>query len=678
MKLASWVEGAWYTSTEAGVEVRDAVYGQPIATVSSSGVDFAAAVRYARRVGSPNLQRHTFHERAVMLRALANYLTERKEEFYQLSFRTGATRRDSWVDIEGGIATLYSYSSLARRELPNERFLLEDDPIPLAREGGFVGRHLLTPKRGVAVHINAFNFPVWGMLEKLSPGLIAGVPAIVKPATQTAYLTEAVVRAMHQSGLLPEGAVQLICGSTGDLLDQLDEQDLVTFTGSATTGRKLRTHPNLVAHSVPFNMEADSLNCTILGQTVQPQDPEFDLFVREVAREITAKAGQKCTAIRRVIVPRAMVEAVSQALAARLARTTLGDPARDDVFMGPLVGVAQRSEVAAVVAQLRHSTEVVWDGQTPQLLGGSWEEGGFMAPMLLYADQPLAAREPHELEAFGPVATLLPYTDPEEATQLARMGRGSLAASIVTHDRQEARQLFFGCASAHGRILILNRENGRQNTGHGSPLPQLIHGGPGRAGGGEEMGGIRGIKHFMQRTAVQADPTTLSVLSHEYVRGAATYTDRVHPFRKRFEELQIGESLLTHRRTVTEADIVHFAALSGDHFYAHTDEVAAADSLFGRRVAHGYFLVSAAAGLFVDPGVGPVLANYGLEKLRFIEPVGIGDTIQVRLTVARKTRKEAKPGERPTGVVAWEVEITNQDTKTVALYTILTLVERDA
>ena len=346
--------------------------------------------------------------------------------------------------------------------------------------------------------------------------------------------------------------------------------------------------------------------------------------------------------------------------------------------MGPLVGVAQRSEVQAVVAQLRRSTEVVWDGQTPQLLGGSWEEGGFMAPMLLYADQPLTAREPHELEAFGPVATLLPYTDPDEATQLARMGRGSLAASIVTHDRQEARQLFFGCASAHGRILILNRENGRQNTGHGSPLPQLIHGGPGRAGGGEEMGGVRGIKHFMQRTAVQADPTTLSALSHEYVRGAATYTDRIHPFRKRFEELQIGESLLTHRRTVTEADIVHFAALSGDHFYAHTDQLAAADSLFGRRVAHGYFLVSAAAGLFVDPGVGPVLANYGLEKLRFIEPVGIGDTIQVRLTVARKTRKEAKPGERPTGVVAWDVEITNQDSKTVALYTILTLVERDA
>ncbi|MER3553561.1 MAG: phenylacetic acid degradation bifunctional protein PaaZ [Meiothermus sp.] len=676
MMLPSYTQGKWFTSNDGGTEVRDAVYGEPIAQVSSAGLDFAGMVRYARAVGGPNLRRLTFHERAAMLRAIASHLTERKEEFYQLSYKTGATRRDNFVDIDGGIGTFFSYSSLARRELPNERFLLEDDPVSLSKTGTFLGRHILVPREGVAVHINAFNFPVWGMMEKLAPGLIAGVPAIVKPATQTAYLTELVFRRMVESGLLPEGAVQLICGSTGDLLDHLREQDLVTFTGSATTGRKLKTHPNLVAHSVPFNLEADSLNCSVLGESVEPSDPEFELFVREVTNEMTVKAGQKCTAIRRVIVPQGKTEAVIDALREQLSKVVMGDPSLEEVRMGPLVGTAQREEVRGKVAELRRSAELVLNGDRAELRGGDWERGGFMAPTLLLCGKPLSVSEPHDLEAFGPVATVLPYKGLDEAIQIAKLGKGSLAGSIVTHDPGEAKTLFFGLASSHGRVLILNRDNAKESTGHGSPLPQLIHGGPGRAGAGEEMGGVRGVKHFMMRSAVQADPTTLSFIGGEYVRGGRVKEEVVHPFRKYFEDLEVGESLLTHRRTITEADIVNFANVSGDHFYAHVDEIGAKDSIFGKRVAHGYFLISAAAGLFVSPAPGPVLANYGLENLRFVEPVGIGDTIQARLTLKSKNAKDSKPGERPTGVVSWDVEITNQDGKAVALYTILTLVER--
>ncbi|WP_337868186.1 phenylacetic acid degradation bifunctional protein PaaZ [Meiothermus sp.] len=674
MKLSSYAVGAWHPGLDDGTLVADAVYGQPVALVSSKGLDFAAMVEHARRVGSPNLQRYTFHERAAMLRALAQYLTERKEDFYQLSFKTGTTRRDAWVDIDGGIGTFFSYSSLVRRELPNERFLAEDDPLTLSKQGTFLGRHILVPKEGVAVHINAFNFPVWGMLEKLAPGLIAGVPAIVKPATQTAYLTEAVFRAMIESGILPEGAIQLICGGIGDLFEHLNEQDSVTFTGSAATGRKLKVHPSLVANAVPFNMEADSLNCSILGQSVAPGDEEFELFIKEVANEMTVKAGQKCTAIRRVIVPTDKVEAVAEALSNRLSKVVLGDPSREEVGMGPLVGASQRDDVAAVVAKLREGCEVAFQG-SPELLGGDWEKGGFMAPTLLYSPKPWESGA-HDLEPFGPVATLMPYKGLDEAIALARRGKGSLVGSIVSYNRQEARTLFFGCATHHGRMLILNRENAQESTGHGSPLPLLVHGGPGRAGAGEELGGVRGIKHYLQRCAVQADPTTLMALSNEYVRGAAVREDVVHPFRKYFEDLEIGESLLTHRRTVTEADIVNFANLTGDYFYAHVDEIGARDSIFGKRVAHGYFLISAAAGLFVSPAPGPVLANYGLEHLRFIEPVGIGDTIQARLTVKSKSAKDPKPGERPTGVVTWAVEIFNQEGKTVALYDILTLVAR--
>jgi len=675
MKLSSYALGAWHQGIDDGVLINDAVYGEPVAQLSSAGLDFGAMVEYARRVGGPNLRRYTFHERAAMLRALALHLQARKEEFYALSYKTGATRHDSWFDIDGGIGTFFSYSSLARRELPNERFLVEDDPLPLSKQGTFLGRHILVPKEGVAVHINAFNFPVWGMLEKLAPGLIAGVPAIVKPATQTAYLSEAVFRAMIESGILPEGAIQLVCGGIGDLFEHLNEQDSVTFTGSASTGRKLKVHPSLVAHVVPFNMEADSLNCAILGQTVEPSDPEFELFIKEVVREMTVKAGQKCTAIRRVIVPQNKLEAVLEALKQELSQVTLGDPSRPEVRMGPLVGAAQRQDVQAVLEQLKaQGCEVAFEG-SHELLGGDWEKGGFMAPTLLYSPRPWESGA-HDLEPFGPVATLMPYQSLDEAIALARRGKGSLVGSIVSYDRQEARTLFFGCATHHGRMLILNRENAQESTGHGSPLPLLLHGGPGRAGGGEELGGVRGIKHYMQRCAVQADPTTLMVLSNEYVRGAEVREDLVHPFRKYFEDLEIGESLLTHRRTVTEADIVNFANLTGDYFYAHVDEIGAKDSIFGKRVAHGYFLISAAAGLFVSPAPGPVLANYGLENLRFVEPVGIGDTIQARLTVKSKKAKDPKPSERPTGVVTWAVEITNQEGKTVALYDILTLVAR--
>ena len=674
LRPGNYVYGTWHTARD-GLTVHDAAYGRPVAVVSSEGVDFARATEYAREMGGPALRRLTFHDRARMLKALALHLMERKEAYYALNTLTGATRRDGWVDIEGGIGTLFSYASMGRRELPDERFWLEGNVERLSRPGGFVARHVLVPREGLAVHINAYNFPVWGTLEKLAPTFLAGLPSLVKPAPQTAYLTERVVRDIVASGLLPEGSLQLVAGEAGDLLDHLTEQDVVAFTGSAATANKLRVHPNLIARSVPFNAEADSLNASVLGETVAPDSPEFDLFAREVVNEMTGKAGQKCTAIRRVIVPRTRVQEVAAAIRARLSKVTVGDPGRDDVRMGALVSVAQRERVRETLEKLRPETEVLI-GEARDLLGGDRERGAFMDPTLLYCDAPLTARGPHELEAFGPVATLLPYDGLDEAAQLARLGRGSLVGSIVTHDPREASALFFGMASTHGRILVLNRDNAKESTGHGSPLPQLLHGGPGRAGGGAELGGLSGVKHYMNLVALQADPSTLTAITREFVPGSRVQEDVIHPFRKHFEDLQVGESLLTPRRTVTEADVSAFAALSGDRFYAHTDEIAARESLFGRRVAHGYFLLSAAAGLFVDPGVGPVLANYGLEGLRFTEPVGFGDTIRARLTVQSKTAKDPREGERPTGVVRWHVEVTNQDEVLVATYSILTLVAR--
>ncbi len=615
----------------------------------------------------------TFIERAAMLKAVAKHLLSEKERFYALSAQTGATRADSWVDIEGGIGTLFTYASLGGRELPDDTLWPEDELIPLSKEGGFAARHVLTSKSGVAVHINAFNFPCWGMLEKLAPTWLGGMPAIIKPATATAQLTQAMVKSIVDSGLVPEGAISLICGSAGDLLDHLDSQDVVTFTGSATTGQMLRVQPNIVAKSIPFTMEADSLNCCVLGEDVTPDQPEFALFIREVVREMTTKAGQKCTAIRRIIVPQVLVNAVSDALVARLQKVVVGDPAQEGVKMGALVNAEQRADVQEKVnTLLAAGCEIRLGGQADLSAAGA-----FFPPTLLYCPQPDETPAVHATEAFGPVATLMPAQNQQHALQLACAGGGSLAGTLVTADPQIARQFIADAARTHGRIQILNEESAKESTGHGSPLPQLVHGGPGRAGGGEELGGLRAVKHYMQRTAVQGSPTMLAAISKQWVRGAKVEEDRIHPFRKYFEELQPGDSLLTPRRTMTEADIVNFACLSGDHFYAHMDKIAAAESIFGERVVHGYFVLSAAAGLFVDAGVGPVIANYGLENLRFIEPVKPGDTIQVRLTCKRKTlKKQRSAEEKPTGVVEWSVEVFNQHQTPVALYSILTLVAR--
>ena len=563
--------------------------------------------------------------------------------------------------------------------MPNETFAVEGRTERLSATGSFAGQHILTPKHGVSLHINAFNFPCWGMLEKIAPSLIAGVPAIVKPATVSCYLAEAMVREIIASGILPEGALQLICGSTGDIFDHLDEQDSVTFTGSAATGRMLKSHPSIIENSIPFNMEADSLNCSILGANAGPGTAEFDLYIKAVAQEMTVKAGQKCTAIRRAIVPHQHVEAVIDALRARLNKTPVGDPAAEGVRMGSLVGRDQVEDVWGAVHELAGGNEIVHGGQREfEVLGADPERGAFFPATLLYCNKPFSSSSPHQVEAFGPVSTVLPYASEEEAIELARMGRGSLVGSLVTADDDEAARIVLGTAPWHGRMLVLNSACAKESTGHGSPLAPLVHGGPGRAGGGEELGGSRAIKHYMQRTAIQGSPDTLTAITRQFATGSTPRTGPVHPFRKTFDEIRIGDSLISHRRTVTEADIVNFGCVSGDHFYVHFDEVGAKNSLFGKRVAHGYFLISAAAGLFVDPAEGPLLANYGLENLRFLEPVGIGDTIRVRLTAKQKIRKDRRPDDdRATGVVVWDAEITNQDDVTVAVYDILTLVERE-
>lgn len=677
MKLESYVQGKWVTGSGEGRPVVDAVRGEPVCHVDSSGIDMREVVEYGRRVGGVALRAMTFHERAIALKETAKRLMAKKEDFYTLSFKTGTTRADAWPDIEGGIGTVFSYASLVTREFPNDTVLLEGEMEVLSRNGTFVGRHILTSKPGVAVHINAYNFPVWGMLEKVAPSLAAGVPVIIKPATPTAYLTKAVVEEIINIGLLPEGAIQLVCGSIDDLLDHLNEQDVVTFTGSATTGQALKNHPNLSANSIPFTMEADSLNCAILGQSVQPTDDEFELFVKEVVREMTSKAGQKCTAIRRVIVPAELMDAVVDAVSQRLGKITAGDPSLEEVRLGALVSKAQAEDVHARVLELCEEASVVVGGEREMALAGLEANAGcFYPPTLLRCDSPLSATRVHSVEAFGPVATVMPYHSLGEAVDIARLGKGSLVASVFTADDVEARTLILGAAPWHGRMLIVNKDCAKESTGHGSPLANLIHGGPGRAGGGEELGGIRAVKHYMQRTAIQGSPTTLTAITREYHRGAQEISDPIHPFKKYFEDLQIGETLITHRRTVTEADIVNFGCISGDHFYAHFDEIAAKDSFFGQRVAHGYFVISAAAGMFVDPAPGPVIANYGLEGLRFVEPVPAGTTIQCKLTVKRKIKKAPRGDEKPNGVVVWAVEVSNQEGAPVAVYDILTLVER--
>ncbi len=678
MKIKSYACGAWTAGSDDGVEVCNAINGELIGTVSSSGLDFTDMLNHGRCHGGSALRRMTIHDRANMLKALAVFLMDKKESFYAVSAKTGATRADSWVDIEGGIGTVFAYSGIARRELPNETFAVEGNIEQLSAKGSFLGRHVLTAKHGISLHINAFNFPCWGMLEKIAPSLIAGVPVIVKPATVSSYLTEVMVREIIASEILPEGSLQLICGRTGDIFDHLNEQDSVTFTGSATTGRMLKSHPNIIANSIPFNMEADSLNCSILGAGSGPGSAEFELFVKGVTQELTIKAGQKCTAIRRAIVPEKHIEAVIEALKARLDKTPVGDPAREGVRMGSLVGHDQVEDVWKAVDQLAVDNEIVHGGQRDfEVLGADRSKGAFFPSTLLYCKQPLDSESAHSVEAFGPVSTIMPYRDVDEAIELARLGRGSLVGSIVTADDDEAARIVMGSAAWHGRILVLNSQCAKESTGHGSPLAPLVHGGPGRAGGGEELGGSRAIKHYMQRTALQGSPDTLTAITRQFTTGATPKIGTQHPFRKTFDELEIGETLITHRRTVTEADIVNFGCVSGDHFYAHFDEIAARDSLFGERVAHGYFVISAAAGMFVDPAPGPVLANYGLENLRFIEPVCIGDTIQVRLSAKEKIWKAKRPDEEhATGVVVWDVEVKNQEDVTVALYDILTLVER--
>ncbi len=671
MRLQSYLAGSWQSGAGRASALCDASTGELIAEAASGGFDFAALLTHAREVGGPALRAMTFHERAAMLRTLGKRLFEYKDEFYALSYRTGATKTDSWIDIDGGIGTMLVFASKGARELPNSRVYLDGGVEALSKGGTFIGQHICVPLEGAAVHINAFNFPVWGMLEKLAPALLAGVPAIVKPATATSYLTELVVRRIVETGLLPAGALQLICGSVGDLFDYLGCQDVVSFTGSAATAAKLRTHAAVVRHSVRFVAETDSLNSSILGPDAGPGTPEFDLFVQEVAREMTVKAGQKCTAIRKALVPQAMIADVVGALQARLAKTVVGDPRVEGVRMGPLASLAQRDEVRERVAELAQESELVaGDPERFEVCGGDRERGAFLPPMLLLCRDAHASRAVHSVEAFGPVSTIIGYSDTTDAIALARRGDGSLAGSVFTADDRIAAELVLGLAPYHGRVLVVNRHCAKESTGHGSPLAPLVHGGPGRAGGGEELGGIRGVLHYMQRTAVQGSPDTLTAVGGRWVRGSTQRDPGTHPFRKPFHALAIGDTFNSAEREITVADIERFADLSGDHFYAHMDEKEAArNPLFGGRVAHGYFLISAAAGLFVDPAYGPVLGNYGLDNLRFIKPVKPGDRICVRLTCREKSLRADKGW----GEVTWDTEISNQDGETVAAYHVLTM-----
>jgi len=677
-RLQNYISGAWVEGSGKTTPLVHAVTGVPFTEAGTGGVDFRRVVEYGRTIGGPKLRAMTFHQRALMLKAMAKHLMERKDEFYRVSAATGATKRDGWVDIEGGIGTLFAYASRGRRDFPNETFHVEGATEPLSKGGTFVAKHICVPIEGVAVHINAFNFPVWGMLEKLAPTLLAGVPAIVKPATITSFLTESVFAEMIASGIVPEGAIQLLCGSAGDLLDHLDEQCAVAFTGSAYTGQLLKANKAILSNNVRFNQEADSLNFSMLGPDAAPGTEEFDLFIKEVANEMTTKAGQKCTAIRRTFVPEEMLTDVIGALAKRLEGVRIGDPAVDGVRMGPLAGAAQVREVQKSVNRIARVAERVFGRPDDfEVVGADRNAGAFFPTLLYYAKDPFAATEAHDVEAFGPVNTVMPYRSVDDAIALARKGRGSLCGSLFTASDDTARQVALGTAAYHGRLLMVNRHSAKESTGHGSPMPQLVHGGPGRAGGGEEMGGVRGVLHYMQRTALQGHPSTLTRVVREYLQGAEQKTGGVHPFRRYFEELEIGDTLITGTRQITLEDVEKFAALSGDLFYAHmNDNEAKAHGVFEKRVAHGYFIISAAAGLFVEPSLSPVMANYGLENLRFTKPVYPGDTIQVRLTVRQKTAKETLPDGVPQGIVAWDVEVKNQHAEPVAIYTILTLVRK--
>lgn len=669
--LESYALDRWVAPTGRFVEIPSAIDGRIVARASSEGLPFGAMVRHGRDVGGPALRAMTFHDRADILRGLATALTACKDALYGLAADTGATRRDNLVDIDGGIGTLFAYASRGRRELPSERFAIEGEVESLARSGAFVGLHVLSPLHGVALHINAYNFPCWGLLEKLAPAILAGMPVIAKPATATAYVAEAAVRAILETGLLPAGALQLVTGAAGDLLDHLTGQDVVSFTGSADTSERLRAHPAIGRHSVRYIAERDSLNAAVLGPDAVPGTAEFDLFVTEVVREMTTKAGQKCTAIRRALVPRGVEEAAVAALSTALAAVPIGDPRRPETRMGALVSRAQRDDVRGRVAELAGEARIVFgDPHRVELASGDAERGAFMSPVLLLCDRPSEAERVHRVEAFGPVATVMPYDGLDEAAALVARGEGSLVASVFTHDAAVAATLLAGLAPFHGRLLFLDRDCAADSTGHGSPLPGLVHGGPGRAGGGEELGGLRGVFHYMQRTALQGSPARLAGLTKAWIKGApAPATDR-HPFRLDYGALAVGDTIETGRRTISLADIEHFAAFTGDTFYAHMDEAAAAaNPFFPGRVAHGYLILSFAAGLFVDPAPGPVLANYGLDSLRFLKPVSPGDEIRVRLTVKQK-RAARQPDY---GEVRWDAEVFNQADETVARYDLLTM-----
>ncbi|MHA7058727.1 phenylacetic acid degradation bifunctional protein PaaZ [Aquimarina sp. M1] len=674
--LQSYITGKWAEGSGDGLVMHDAVTGEAIGVSTTEGLDIPQVLQYGRTKGGEVLRKMTFQERGNMLKSLALYLTKRKEQFYELSYRTGATRVDSWIDIEGGFGNLFANASL-RKLFPNQSYHVEGDPIDLSRGGRFMAHHILVPKRGVAVHINAFNFPIWGMLEKCAVNWMAGMPAVVLPAPQTAYLTEAVARVIIDSGILPEGALQLLSGMTKNILDTVASQDVVTFTGSAHTGRILKAHPKLIEESVPFTMEADSLNACVLGEDAIPGTPEFDLFVKEVRKEMTVKTGQKCTAIRRIIVPSKLVEDVQIALAKQLDRVTIGDPRLKEVRMGALASKLQVENFKKNVSEIAKTAQIVYGNlDRIETVGTDAQKGAFVSPILMRQDNPFHHTDVHEIEAFGPVSTIMPYHTLDDAITLSQMGKGSLVSSIFTFDDQIAKEYVVGAASHHGRILVGNRENAKQSTGHGSPLPMLTHGGPGRAGGGEEMGGMRGIKHYMQRCAIQGTPTTLTEVTGIYQAHSEYKESGKHPFAYHWEDIQPGMSLKTHKRTVTDTDIINFGNLTWDHFYAHTDITSLEGSIFEKRTAHGYFILAAAAGLFVYPNKGPVAANYGLEECRFLRPIYHNDTVYVRLTCKQKIDRDHRGKELPSGIVKWFVEVYDQEDELTAIATILTMVQK--
>lgn len=686
-KLGNYINGSWITGDGDGQLLVNAVTGEPVAAASTKGLDFKSMAEYARAVGNPALRKMTFHQRGNMLKALALHLRKHLPGFYELSYKTGATKADSWVDIEGGIGNLFANASL-RRKFPDDVICMDGESHNLSKNSTFMGTHILSPKEGVAIHINAFNFPVWGMLEKIAVNLLAGMPAIVKPATVTSYLTEAVVREIIASGILPEGSLQLICGSAGDLLDHVTPQDVITFTGSASTGLMLKQNKQILENNVPFNMEADSLNCIVLGEEVTPDKPEWDIFIKEIRKEMTLKAGQRCTGIRRIFVPEHKMEEVWKAIGAALSQTVIGNPLNEKVRMGSLAGETQRNEVKTQVQKLLASSQIVYGSlDSVEVVDADSAKGAFMSPVLLMNNKPFEAKEAHEVEAFGPVSTIMPYKNLDEAIALSKLGKGSLVSTIVTADYKQARRYVIGAATHHGRILVLNNECAKENTGHGSPLPLLVHGGPGRAGGGEEMGGIRGVKHYLQRTAIQGSPTTLTEVTNVYQPNAKGKDGGKHPFTKYFEELQIGEQIITAKRTITSEDIDRFADLSGDHFYAHIKTTDFTGTMFEQQVAHGYFIMSIAAGLFVDSyEKNPVLLNYGIDELRFTKPVYPGAEIHIRFTCKEKLPNDKRVIEKPEdfkrgddidkGIVKWLVEMIDETGEVTGIATILTMVAR--